>query len=93
MNSQAKWRKKLAVDFSQTFGGRSYFPNSGWNLEAVVDHFFGRFEFHGIPTLRNTSVSYNGYIYISSGQIIATSQDLGPQNVAEEGKSHYFREI
>ena len=30
---------------------------------------------------------------ISFGQIIATSHDLGPQNVAEEGKSDYFREI
>ncbi len=28
-----------------------------------------------------------------SGQIIATSHNLGPQNVAEEGKSPYFREI
>ena len=32
------------------------------------------------------------YIYIS-GQIIATSHDLGPQKVAKEGKSPYFREI
>ena len=30
---------------------------------------------------------------ILSGQIIATSHDLGPQKVAEEGKSLYFREI
>ena len=28
-----------------------------------------------------------------SGQIIATSHDLGPQKVAEEGKSPYFRKI
>ena len=28
-----------------------------------------------------------------SGQIIATSHDLGPQKVAKEGKSPYFREI
>ena len=28
-----------------------------------------------------------------SDQIIATSHDLGPENVAEEGKSPYFREI
>ena len=27
------------------------------------------------------------------GQIIATSHDLGPQKVAKEGKSPYFREI
>ncbi len=31
--------------------------------------------------------------WINSGQIIATSHDLGPQNVAEEGKSLYFMEI
>ena len=29
----------------------------------------------------------------TSGQIIATSHDLGPQKVAEKGKSPYFREI
>ena len=28
-----------------------------------------------------------------SGQITATSHDLGPQKVAEEGKSPYSREI
>ena len=28
-----------------------------------------------------------------SGQIIATSHDLGLRNVAEEGKSPYFRAI
>ncbi len=28
-----------------------------------------------------------------SGQILATSHDLGPQKVAKEGKSPYFREI
>ena len=28
-----------------------------------------------------------------SGQIIATSHDLGPQKVAQEGKSPYIREI
>ena len=27
-----------------------------------------------------------------SGQIIATSRDLGPQKVAEEGKSPYFKQ-
>ena len=32
------------------------------------------------------------YRYIS-GQIIATSHDLGPQKVAEKGKFPYFREI
>ncbi len=32
------------------------------------------------------------YIYIS-GQIIATSHDLGPQKVAKGGKSPYFRKI
>ena len=32
------------------------------------------------------------YVYIS-GQIIATSHDLGPQKVAEKGKFPYFREI
>ena len=30
---------------------------------------------------------------MESGQIIATSHDLGPQKVAKEGKSTYFREI
>ena len=30
---------------------------------------------------------------MESGQIIATSHDLGPQKVAKEGKSPYFREI
>ena len=29
----------------------------------------------------------------STGQIMATSHDLGPQEVAEEGNSPYFREI
>ena len=29
----------------------------------------------------------------TSGQIIATSHDLGPQKVAKEGKSPNFREI
>ncbi len=33
-----------------------------------------------------------GYIYIYI-YIIATSHDLGPQKVAEEGKSPYFTEI
>ncbi len=28
-----------------------------------------------------------------SGQIIATSHDLGPQKLAQEGKTPYFREI
>ena len=28
-----------------------------------------------------------------SDQMIATSDDLGPENVAEEGKSPHFREI
>ena len=28
-----------------------------------------------------------------SGQIIATSHDLGPQKVAKEGKSSYLRKI
>ena len=28
-----------------------------------------------------------------SGRILGTSHDLGPQKVAEEGKSPYFREI
>ena len=27
------------------------------------------------------------------GQIIATSRDLGPQKVVEEGKSPFFKEI
>ena len=31
--------------------------------------------------------------YYASGQIIATSHDLGPQKVAKAGKSPYFREI
>ena len=30
---------------------------------------------------------------IYCGQIIATSHDLGPQKVAEQGKSHYFWQI
>ena len=30
---------------------------------------------------------------METGQIIATSHDLGPQKVADEGKSPYFREI
>ena len=30
---------------------------------------------------------------MGSGQNIATSQDLGPQKVAKEGNSPYFRKI
>ena len=37
--------------------------------------------------------SSNGWIEMISGQIIATSHDLGPQKVATEGKSPHFREI
>ena len=37
--------------------------------------------------------NYKGSLSSSSGQIIATLHNLGPQNVAEEGKSSYFREI
>ncbi len=33
------------------------------------------------------------YLPILSGQIIATSHDLGPQKAAEEGKYPYFREF
>ena len=29
----------------------------------------------------------------ASGQIIATSQEFSPQNVADEGKSPYFQQI
>ena len=32
-------------------------------------------------------------IFHCSGKIIATSHDLGPQKVAKEGKSLYFRKI
>ena len=40
------------------------------------------------------SFQTNIYIYrYISGQIIATSHDLGPQKVAEKGKFPYFREI
>ena len=39
------------------------------------------FFYHGLSTT------------LPSGQIIATSHDLGPQNLAKEGKSPYFREI
>ena len=32
-------------------------------------------------------------VYMGSGQNIVTSQDLGPQKVAKEGNSPYFRKI
>ena len=33
------------------------------------------------------------YVMHASGQIIATSQEFSPQNVADEGKSPYFQQI
>ena len=34
-----------------------------------------------------------GELRIQVGQVIARSHDLGPQKVAEEGTSPYFRDI
>ena len=45
----------------------------------------------GVPLFLETPIW--PYIFYISGQIIATSHDLGPQNLAEQGKSPYFREI
>ena len=43
---------------------------------------------------RATPQGFDHHILVRSGQIITTSHDLGPQNVAEEGEiPGYFREI
>ena len=39
------------------------------------------------------TLGIGGSICHETGQIIATSHDLGPQELAEDGKSPYFRKI